>query len=208
MAAAQEHRHRTAVILKIVFDQSLRRRPAYGPLRFRPRSGRHTSATISPRSGRGGQGDCVFSSRRAISCSWPFNLACGALPPVVTRGKPASSASNVNPARPVRVCYGQRPTWRLIGGQAEYFMLPTRISPAEVFPERDQAPGEDPRLDDALDIFPAGYHGATPPCDTGSHRPMFAGRGGRSGSAAVSRPRNCSARLVVIVGDMITRTLG
>ena len=138
------------VILQDRLDQHLRLRPAHGP---RPHD-RARGADPRPRDhrrGDRGRARTSSSSRRATSCSVPFNIACGRCRNC-KEGK-TGICLNVNPDRPglgLRLRrhgrLGRRPG-RVRDGPLR------RLEPAEV-PRQGPGDGEDPRPDDAVGHLP------------------------------------------------------
>ena len=102
--------------------------------------------------------------------------------------------------RPARRAYGYVDMGGWVGGQAEYVLVPYADWNLLKFPDRDQALEKILDLTMLSDIFPTGFHGASPPAS---------GPGRRSTSPARVRsgwPPRTGAQLlgaaVVIVGDL------
>ena len=125
------------------------------------------------------------SSRRATSCSVPFNIACGRCR-MCKEGK-TGICLNVNPARP-GAAYGYVDMGGWIGGQAEYVMVPYADFNLLKFPDRDQAMEKIHDLTMLSDIFPTGYHGAVTAGVTTGSTVYVAGAGPVGLACAASRP--------------------
>ena len=144
------------VILKVVTtnicgsDQHMVRGRTTAPDGPDPRARDH-------RRGDRGRAATSSSSRRATSCSVPFNIACGRCRNC-KEGK-TGICLNVNPARP-GAAYGYVDMGGWVGGQAEYVMVPYADWNLLKFPDKEQAMEKILDLTMLSDIFPTGYHGA------------------------------------------------
>ena len=129
-------------------------------------------------------------------CSVPFNIACGRCKNC-KEGK-TGICLNVNPDRPGSA-YGYVDMGGWVGGQAEYVLVPYADWNLLVFPDRDQAHGEDHRPDDALGHLPhripRRVHGGHQARVHRLRRRRGSGRtcGRRLGAAARRRPSSSSA---------------
>ena len=130
-------------------------------------------------------------------CSVPFNIACGRCRNC-KEGK-TGVCLNVNPDRPGSA-YGYVDMGGWVGGQAEYVMVPYADWNLLKFPDKDQAMEKILDLTMLSDIFPTGYHGASPPA-SGRDRPSTSPARGPVGLAAAHSAQFLGAA-VVIVGDL------
>ena len=158
--------------------------------------GTSCSATRSPaRSSRSGR-DVEFIKVGDI-VSVPFNIACGRCRNC-KEGK-TGICLNVNPDRPGSA-YGYVDMGGWVGGQAEYVLVPYADWNLLKFPDRDQALEKILDLTMLSDIFPTGFHGASPR-GSGPARPCYIAGAGPVGLAAAVGAQLLGAA-VVIVGDL------
>ena len=92
--------------------------------------------------------------------SVPFNIACGRC--INCKEGKTGVCLNVNPDRPGSA-YGYVDMGGWVGGQAEYALVPYADWNLLKFPDKDQALEKIRDLAMLSDIFPTGYHGASPP---------------------------------------------
>ena len=106
--------------------------------------------------------------------SVPFNIACGRC----RNCKEGNTGVclNVNPDRPGSA-YGYVDMGGWVGGQAEYVMVPYADFNLLKFPDKDQAMEKILDLTMLSDIFPTGYHGASPPASARARTVYVAGAG-------------------------------
>ena len=135
-------------------------------------------------------------------CSVPFNIACGRCR--MCKMGNTGVCLNVNPDRPGSA-YGYVDMGGWVGGQAEYVLVPYADWNLLKFPDKDQAMDKILDLTMLSDIFPTGYHGATPRASTSGSTVYIAG-GGPVGLAAAYSAQLLGAA-VVIVGDLIPERL-
>ena len=143
------------------------------------------------------------SSRSAISCSVPFNIACGRCRNC-KEGK-TGICLNVNPSRP-GAAYGYVDMGGWVGGQAEYVMVPYADFNLLKFPDKAQAMEKIRDLTLLSDIFPTGYHGAVT-AGVGPGSIVYVAGAGPVGLACAAACHLLGAA-VVIVGDLIPRAPG
>src|SRR6202453_4469395 len=130
-------------------------------------------------------------------CSVPFNIACGRCRNC-KKGK-TGICLKVNPDRPGSAT-GYVDMGGLVGGQAQYVLVPYADWNLLVFPDPDQAVEKIRDLTMLSDIFPTGFHGAfTAGVKPGST--VYVAGAGPVGLAAAHSAQLLGAA-VIMIGDM------